>query len=98
MSDVKTAPLRVTGKGHCHGGVNPHPPFHDYSLLAWTHNGHEVHDDHVFTEDQKASVHDIAHAVAKNPNYEAVAALFGTTVEHVRQAVDYAVKAGFLGG
>jgi hypothetical protein len=98
MSDVTTSPLKVTGKGHCKGGVNPHPPFHDYPLLAWTHLGHPQHGDNVFTEDQKASVHDIALAVAETPNHEAVAAKFGTTVEHVNQAVAYACKSGFLGG
>ena len=97
MSDVTTAPLKVTGKGHCKGGVNPHPPFHDYPLLAWTHHGHPVHGDDVFTEDQKASVHDIALACAETQDYETVAAKFGTTSKHVSQAVKYALVAGFLG-
>lgn len=94
---IDLANVKVTGSGTCSGGAHHHPPFHDYPLLAWCHAGHEVHGLGVFTEDQKASVEAIAVAVAANPNYEAVAAQFGTTSDHVSQAVDYAIKAGFLG-
>ncbi len=96
MSDIETAPLKVTGRGTCDGGVNPHPPFHNYPLLSWTHHGHSEWGDSVFLEDGKACVHDIAMEAAVNQNLEAIAAKFNTTEEHVRQAIEYAVKAGFL--
>jgi hypothetical protein len=95
--NVELSSLKCTGKGHCHGGKTPHPPLHDYPLLAWTHHGHEKHGDGVFTEDGKASVEEIAMALPEMPSLEALAAKFGTTEEHVSQAVNYALKAGFLG-
>jgi len=98
MSDVALSGLKCTGKGSCHGGHHPHPPFHDYPLLAWSHTGHPEHGHSVFTEDQKASVEEIAIAVPQLPNFADLAAKFGTTEEHVSQAVAYAVKAGVLGG
>ena len=97
MSEVSLSKVKVSGKGHCNGGANPHPPFHDYPLLAWTHLGHPKHGDGVFTEDQKASVEEIALALAATPDIAALAAKFGTSEEHVSQAIAYATKAGFLG-
>lgn len=89
--------LKVSGKGTCEGGVNPHPPLHDYPLLAWSSVGHPKFKDGVFTEDQKASVEEIALALPTTPNIDSLAAKFGTTKEHVNQAINYAIKAGFLG-
>jgi hypothetical protein len=87
---VTTAPLHVVGKAECVGGKHPDPPLDDYPLLAWS--GKKVH-----TEDGRATVEDLAVAVAHTPDFAALAARFGTTDEHVAQAVAYAVKAGFLG-
>jgi hypothetical protein len=98
MADLKVDFTGVTakGKGSCHGGVHPHPPFHDYHLLAWMHAGHDRHGMQVFLEDQTASVEEIATEFAAGQVVAAVAAKFGTSDEHVRQALAYAVKAGFL--
>lgn len=94
--DVELTQLKCTGKGTCDGGAKPRPPLHDYPLLAWMHAGHHVHGKSVFTEDQKASVADIAAALPTTPDLSALAKQFGTTEEHVRQAVAYAVSAGVL--
>jgi uncharacterized protein (DUF433 family) len=47
------------------------------------------------TEDNGTPVADIAAAVAETPDYEALAAKFQTTPEHVAEAVRYAVETGF---
>ncbi len=46
------------------------------------------------TEDKGVKVEDIAAEFAVNPSYEGVAAKFGTTAEHVADAIRYAVAAG----
>ncbi len=79
----------------CVGGQQPEPPLHDYSLLAWNPN-HEKFGSVVFTEDQKASVADVATEFALSPNIEAIAQKFGTSALHVGQAIAYATKAGLL--
>jgi hypothetical protein len=82
--------VRIKAEGVCAGGDHPDPPLDAYPLLAWT-KAHPVHGRMVVhTEDQKASVHDIAVAFAETPSLEAVAAKFGTTVDHADQAVRYA--------
>ena len=58
--------------------------------MAWS--GNKVH-----TEDGAASVEDVALALIETPDFAALAARFGTSEEHVAQAIAYAVKAGFLG-
>ena len=87
--------VRVTGEGSCVGGRHPDPPLDGYPRLAWMVS-HPVHGSRVFTEDGKASVEQIGLAVAETPNLDALAARFGTTADHVAQAIDYALKAGFL--
>lgn len=84
-----------TGKAECVGGKHPDPPLDKWPLLAWSMSN-EIHGSKVFTEDQVASVADIAMAACETPNYEALASRFRTTPEHVAQAVDYALAAGFL--
>ena len=88
--------LKVVGTGSCVGGKHPDPPIDKYPLLAWMVK-HPRHESKVFTEDQAASVEDIAVAACETPNLDVLAARFGTTAEHVRQAVDYALAAHFLG-
>jgi hypothetical protein len=97
LGKVPLAGLKMTGKGTCKGGVNPMPPLHDYPLLCWMRNGHPVHGPNVFTEDGRASVADIATALPETPDIARLAARFGTTEEHCRQAIAYAIKAGVLG-
>ncbi len=94
LRGIKT---KVTARANSVGGVDPDPPIHDFPLLAWSPT-HPVHGDVVFTEDQRASVHDVAIACAEMPSFAAVAAKFGTTEEHVSQAFHYAFKAGFIRG
>ena len=86
----------VKGKGSCVGGKHPDLPLDQFPRLAWMVS-HSRHGSKVFTEDQAASVEDIALAACETPDYEALAARFGTTADHIGEAVDYAVKAGFLG-
>jgi hypothetical protein len=69
------------GFATCTGGDDPDPPIHDYPLLVWV--GGEVR-----TEDGAASVDEIA--VAGTSDIRALADRFGTTPEHVMQALDYA--------
>ncbi len=99
MADGKAdlARFTITGTGSCVGGKHPDPPLDGFPKLAWMVS-HPVHGSKVFTEDQKASVEDIAIAACETPDYEALASRFGTSAEHISQAVAYAVKAGFLGG
>lgn len=77
--------------GTCEGGHHPDPPIDAYPLLAWS----ALHPAHgsmvVHTEDGKASVHDIAVAACEIHSVEALAAKFGTTEQHVDQAIRYAV-------
>ncbi len=87
--------LKCTGTADCVGGKHPDPPLDAFPLLAWMVK-HPRHESKVFTEDGAASVEAIALDVVTTPDYQALAVKHGTTVEHVRQAVDYAVKAGFL--
>ncbi len=101
--NVDLSKATLTGKGSCDGGAKPrHDGFHpglsldNYPLLAWCHTGHPLHGDSVFTADQKASVDAIAKEVGVAPNLEAIAAKFGTTVDFVTEALDYAVKAGVI--
>lgn len=47
------------------------------------------------TEDHGVEVRAICEAIAVNPDYAAVAAQLGTTPEHVRQAVAYAIETGY---
>lgn len=87
--------LKIVGTADCVGGLHPEPPIHDYSLLVYAPAQYGVG---VWTEDGKASVDQISAAIVELLTMEAVAARFGTTVDHVAQAVDYALKAGYLGG
>ena len=86
--------LKIVGEAHCVGGTQPDPPVADFPLLAWAplQWGEGIH-----TEDGKASVEQIAKALVELHSYESVAAKFKTTPEHVEQAVQYAVRAGYLG-
>ena len=88
--------LKIVGTGACVGGKHPEPPIDKHPLLCWAVS-HPKHGAKVFTEDQAASVEDIAIAACETPNLDALAARFGTTPEHVRQAVDYALQAHYLG-
>lgn len=88
--------LKVIGSGDCVGGKHPDPPLDDFPLLAWMPN-HPVHGGEIITEDGKVTVHQIALALAQTPHVGAIAKRFGTTEEHVTQAVGYAIKAGLLG-
>jgi uncharacterized protein (DUF433 family) len=89
-------PLRIVGTASCVGGKHPDPPIDKHPLLCWGVS-HPVHGSKVFTNDQRASVEDIAIAACETPNLDTLAAKFGTTAEHVRQAIDYALAAKFLG-
>ncbi len=88
--------LKIVGTGSCVGGRHPEPPIDKHPLLCWAVS-HPKHGSKVFTEDGAASVEEIAVAACETPDYAALAARFGTTADHVAQAVDYAVKAHFLG-
>jgi hypothetical protein len=72
------------GFGACVGGSRPDPPIDAYPLLVW--DGSEVK-----TEDGRATVRDLAMA-ATGASLSVVANRFGTTIDHVLQAVAYATK------
>jgi len=93
---VDLSKVKVSGTADCVGGKHPDPPLDRFPLLAWAVK-HPRHGSDVFTEDGAASVQTIALAACETPDYGALAARFGTTAEHVRQAIDYALTAGFLG-
>ena len=93
--------LKVVGEASCVAGRYPDPPIDLYTHLAWT-AAHPRHGSKVFTEDQAASVLEIAIAAAHpvpgaRPDHDQLAARFGTTGEHIHQAIAYAIEAGFLG-
>ena len=98
MADaINLGSLKCVGTADCVGGKHPDPPLDKFPLLAWMVK-HPKHESRVFTEDGAASVEQLATDLAANPSYEALAAKHGTTPEHVRQAIDYALAAKFLGG
>ncbi len=96
-SAVSLGSLKCVGTADCVGGKHPDPPLDKFPLLAWMVS-HPKHGSKVFTEDQAASVEDIAVAACTTPSYDALAAKFGATGEHIHQAIAYAVAAGFLSG
>jgi hypothetical protein len=96
VAEIDLGTVHCTGKADCVGGTFPDPPLDKWPLLAWS-SGHKAHGKNVFTEDQAATVEDIAVAACETPNYEALAERFKTSPEHVAQAVDYAFAAGFIG-
>ena len=95
-NDIQLDQLKVVGTGSCVGGKYPDPVIDRLSPLVFD-PFLTKHPGKVSLEDGSASVEDVALALAVLPDLESLAAKFGTTPEHVRQAIDYAVKAGFLG-
>ena len=95
--DVDLSGLKCVGLASCVGGHHPDPPLDGFPLLSWMVS-HPVHGAKVMTEDMAATVEDIARAACETPDYEQLAARFRTTAEHVSQAIQYAIKANFLGG
>lgn len=89
-ANIDAAEIRAAGTGTCGAGDHPDPPLDAYPLLCWTADHARFGKMVVHTEDQRASVHDVAVAFATNPSAEAVAKQLGTTVEHVDQAIRYA--------
>jgi hypothetical protein len=83
------------GTGTCVGGQKSDIPHLKFPFLVWGGN-HPRYGSKAFTEDGAASVEDIALAACETPDYVVLASRFGTTPEHVRQAVDYAVATRFL--
>ena len=88
--------IKCVGEASCVGGKHPDPPLDGFPLLCWC-AAHPVHGSKIFTEDGAATVEDIAIAAAESPNLEAVASRFGTSADHVSDAINYAIKAGYLG-
>lgn len=80
--------ITANANAHCVGGHPDSPDLADFSLLCW-------HPDRgVFTEDGKASVADIAVALAETSNLKVLADRFGTSELHIAQAVLYSTKKG----
>ncbi len=98
MADGKATVTKFTVKGDatCVGGRYPDHPLAGFPRLAWM-APHPAYGHKVFIDDQKATVEDIALAACETPDYEALAARFGTTTAHISDAIAYAVKVGFLG-
>ena len=85
--------VRAVGFGTCVGGIVPNPSVDGFPLLVYApaHYG-----DDVYTEDGQVSVRAVAAAFIETLNPVVVAQKFGTTLDHVTEAVKYARKAGFL--
>jgi hypothetical protein len=64
----------------------------DYPLLVYAPR---QHGDGIRTEDSGAAVAEIATAAAETPDLAALAARFGTTTNHVVDAIRYALDAGY---
>jgi len=94
---VQFQDLKVKGEGVCIGGHHPDPPLDAYPLLCWSEDHPRFGRMTIHLEDNRASVEQVALALATTPSVEALTATFGTSPEHIRQAIDYAVAAGFLG-
>ncbi len=90
-SYIDISDTKMVGTAVCEGGSHPSPPINDFPLLIW--NGVEV-----WTEDGKATVEQLAWALPEMPCIKSLASRYGTTQEHVFQALAYAVKASQLGG
>jgi hypothetical protein len=82
---VEHKPIVAKGTGTSEGGFRPDPPMDEFPLLVWVSGEARL-------EDGRASVEEVAVAAATNPHLDAVAAQFGTTTDHVAQAVAYAGK------
>jgi len=95
-AEISLGTLKCVGTASCLGGKHPDPPLDAFPLLAWMVS-HPRHGSKVFTEDGTASVEAIALDASTTSSYEALAAQHGTTPEHVRQAIEYALAAKFLG-
>jgi len=97
MTDARIilSTLKCEGEASCVGGIFPPHNMGKWPLLAWGVY-HPTFGTKVFTQDQAASVEAIALDAATTPSYEALAAKHGTTAEHVRQAIEFALAAGFL--
>lgn len=76
------------GKGVCEGGFDPHPALKLFPYLAFV-PGHPVHGNEVHTEDGKVSVETIGVVAAMVSDDRSLADMYGTTPEHVRQALSY---------
>lgn len=64
----------------------------DYPRLVYAPGQHGPG---IRTEDNGTAVEDIATAAAETPSYDALAARFNTTVDHVADAIRYAIDTGF---
>jgi hypothetical protein len=64
-----------------------------YPLLVYAPSQHGPG---IRTEDNGTPVHDICVAFAEHPHPEAIAERFGTTPDHVAEAVRYAAEAGVV--
>ncbi len=95
-NQINLGALKCVGTASCVGGKHPDPPLDAFPLLAWMVS-HPRHGSKIFTEDGAASVEAVALEAAVMPSYEALAVKHGTTSEHVRQAIEYALAAKFLG-
>jgi hypothetical protein len=96
-ADIEFEKLKVKGEGFCIGGKHPDPPLDAFPLLAWSQDHPVFGRMTVHTEDGKASVEQIALALCELPDVAALADRFGTSSDHVDQAIAYATSAGFLG-
>jgi hypothetical protein len=93
-ANVSLSELHLDALARCTGGEGPDPPLDGFPGLCWQKD-HPRFGNRVFAADQRASVEELAGAILETPDYEGVAAKWGTRVEYVEQAVDYAIRATF---
>jgi hypothetical protein len=95
-AQIDISDLKAHGEGFCAGGHHPDPALDAYPLLCWSAAHPRFGEMVVHLSDQKASVHDVATAIAEYQSIDALASRFGTDEAHVSQAIDYAIACGCL--
>jgi hypothetical protein len=96
-AQVEFEKLKIKGEAFCIGGQHPTQPIDKYPMLAWLYDHPKFGRMTVFLEDHSASVEQVALALVELHAFDAVAKKFGTSLDHVEQAVKYAEESGYMG-
>jgi uncharacterized protein (DUF433 family) len=86
-ANIDTGPIKIVGTADCvarPGSVR----LDEFPLLVFAPEQFGLG---IRTEDKGVSVAQIAEAFAVNPNANAIAAQFATTVDHIADAIRYAI-------
>lgn len=94
-SEIILSNVRCVGIASCVGGLALHPALGDYPLLCWSAID-PIHPGKVMLSVGGSTVEQVAIDAAITPFYDALAAKHKTTIDHVHQAIAYALAAHFL--